>query len=189
LTTEFARGENVETRRSNEEASVNLNVLTVDDAAEIAESVKRSGKSGNEIAREGKQRLPGATPQVSADDLYTQVLKFVPTPLIGLYLFTVNAALSAFSGKGERVALWVIFGVFTLAIIGFLRTRKVRRGGQIALSVLAFIAWVAASPGPFQAIKDYPEVIGTFALTAVVLAVLVFQLKPLPKNVLEESMP
>ena len=168
---------------------MNLNILTVDDAAELAEAVKTSSKSGKAIAEEGKKRKPGATPQVAADDLYTQVLKFVPTPLIGLYLISVNAALSAFSGKGERVALWLIFLVFALAIIGFLRTREVRRTGQIAVSVAAFIAWTAASPGPFQAIKDYPEVIGTFALIAIVLAGVVFQLKPLPKDVLEEAKP
>ena len=120
---------------------MNLNVLTVDDAAELADAVKKSPKSGKQIAAEGQARKPGQTPQVTADDLYTQVLKFVPTPLIGLYLITVNAALSSFSGTDERVALWVIFAVFALAVIGFLRTRDVRRKGQIAVSVGAFIAW------------------------------------------------
>jgi hypothetical protein len=168
---------------------MNLNVLTVDDAAELADAVKNSPKSGKEIAEEGRARKPGQTPQVAADDPYTQVLKFVPTPLIGLYLITVNAALSSLSGKGERVALWIIFVVFALAIIGFLRNRDVRRTGQIAFSVAAFVAWCAASPGPFQAIKDYPEVIGTFALIAIGLAVAVFKLKPLPKDVLEEAKP
>ena len=168
---------------------MNLNVLTVDDAAELADAVKKSPKSGQEIAAEGQARKPGQTPQVTADDLYTQVLKFVPTPLIGLYLITVNAALSSFSGTDERVALWVIFAVFALAVIGFLRTREVRRKGQIAVSVGAFIAWCAASPGPFQAIKDYPEVIGTFALIAIVLATAVFKLQPLSREVLEDAKP
>jgi hypothetical protein len=57
------------------------------------------------------------------------------------------------------------------------------------VSVAAFIAWVAASPDPFQAIKGYPEVIGTFALIAVVLGSLVFQLKPLPDRVINDSKP
>lgn len=168
---------------------MNLNVLTVDDAAKIADAVKGSEKSGKEIAEDGKERKPGETPQVAADDLYSQVVKYVPTPLIGLYLITVNAALGALSGDGERVALWIIFALFAIAVVGFLHTRKVRRRGQIALSVVAFTAWVAASPGPFQAINGYPEVIGTFALIAVVLFVLVFQLKPLPQNVIDDSKP
>jgi hypothetical protein len=168
---------------------VNLNIFTVTDGAKIAAAVKDTPKTPQEIAEEGKAAVPGQTPQVTGDDLYTQILKYVPTPLIGLYLLTVNAALSAFDGDGERVALWIIFGVFTLAVIFFLRSRQVRRVEQIAISTVAFIAWVAASPGPFQAIRGYPEVIGTFALIAVVLVTVVFQLKPLPDNVLNESKP
>jgi hypothetical protein len=168
---------------------MNLNILTVKDATTLAQAVKDSPKTPEEIAREGKDALPGETPQVTADDLYTQVLKFVPTPLVGLYLLSVNAALSAFDGKDERTALWIIFIVFTVAVIFFLRTRKVRRAKQIAISVAAFVAWVAASPGPFQAIKNYPEVIGTFALVAMVLVILVFQIKPLADEELKESAP
>jgi hypothetical protein len=170
-------------------SSINLNVLTIEDATRVADAVKETEKSAQTIATEGKERSPGSTPQVTADDLYAQVVKYVPTPLIGLYLFAVNAALSSFAGKGERVALWIIFCVFVLATIGFLRNRGVRRPGQIALSVAAFIAWIAASPGPFQAIKEYPEVIGTFALLAVVLVTLVFRLKPLPDAVINEIKP
>lgn len=168
---------------------MNLNIMTVGDAARIADAVKATPKSGVEIAAEGRRRTPGTTPQVSADDLYMQVVKYVPTPLIGLYLLAVNAALSAFSGDAERVALWVIFGVFGLSVIGFLRTRKVARVEQIGMSVAAFVAWVAASPGPLQAIEGYPEVIGTFALLAIVLVAIVFQLRPLPDAVLEASKP
>ena len=168
---------------------MNLNVFTVEDATTVAEAVKETNKSARAIAAEGKERKPGETPQIAADDIYTRVLKYVPTPLIGFYLFFVNAALSSFSGDEERVALWIIFVVFALAVIAFLRTRGVKRPGQIALSLAAFVAWVAASPGPFQAIKDYPEVIGTFALGAVALAAVVFQLKPLPATVLEHAKP
>jgi hypothetical protein len=168
---------------------VNLNILTVDDAAAVADAVKATDKSPREIATEGRDRRPGETPQVTADDLYAQVVKYVPTPLIGLYLLAVNAALSAFSDDDERIALWVIFVVFVLAVIGFLRTRGVHRPLQIGVSIAAFVAWVAASPGPFQAIKDYPEVIGTFALLAVVLVTLVFRLKPLPTSVINDAKP
>jgi hypothetical protein len=168
---------------------VNLNVVTLDDAERMAEAVKATSKPPREVAAEGRRRSGGRTPQVTADDLYTQVVKYVPTPLIGLYLVAVNAALSSFSGRTERWALWIIFVVFAVAIIWFLRTRNVRRPAQIVLSVAAFVAWVAASPGPFQAIKDYPEVIGTFALLAVVLVTLVFRLKPLPDDVIDDAKP
>ena len=102
--------------------------------------------------------------------------------MIGLYLLAVNAALSAFSGDVERGFLWGIFVVFTLAVIGFLHTRKVRRRQQIAVSVAAFVAWVMASPGPFQAIEGYPEVLGTFALLTVVLAAVVFRWTPIAQG-------
>src|SRR3712207_5366827 len=112
-----------------------LNIVTADDATRMAAAVKQTPKTPREIAEDGQRRTPGETPQVTADDLYTQVLKFVPTPLIGLYLFAVNAALSSFQGDTERTVLWVIFIVFVLAVIGFLRSRKVHRVRQIALSV------------------------------------------------------
>ena len=73
--------------------------------------------------------------------------------------------------------------------MGFLRKRKVHRFSQIAISVAAYVAWVMASPGPFQVINDYPEVIGTFALLAIVLVTVVFQVKPLPESVIEDSKP
>lgn len=168
---------------------MNLNIFTEADAATVAEAVKSSEKSGAKIAHEAKARKEGETPQVAADDLYSQVMKYVPTPLLGLYLVAVNAALSSFSGSTERVALWVIFGVFAISVIGFLRTRKVERWEQIGISVAAFVAWVAASPGPLQAIDNYPDVIGTFALIGVVLVALVFQLKPLPADVIKDSGP
>jgi hypothetical protein len=168
---------------------VNLNIFTANDAARVAEAVKATEKSGTDIALEGQARKPGETPQVSADDLYSQIVKYVPTPLLGLYLLAVNAASSSFSGNTERVTLWVIFIVFGVAVVGFLRTRKVDRWTQIGISVAAFAAWVAASPGPFQAIAGYPDVIGTFALIAVVLVTLVFHLNPLPDEVINDSKP
>ena len=168
---------------------MNLNVMTKEDAARIADAVKATDKPADEIAEEARDRPPGETPQVAADDLYSQVLKYVPTPLIGLYLIAVNAALSSFDGDAERWALWIIFVLFALAVIAFMRTRKVHRVKQIAVSLGAFVAWVAASPGPFQAIKDYPEVMGTFALLAVALAATVFQLKPLPDEAVDKAKP
>lgn len=168
---------------------MNLNIFTEADATAVAQAVKQSPKSATEIAEQARARKPGETPQVAADDLYSQVLKYVPTPLLGLYLVAVNAAASSFSGNTERVTLWVIFGIFAISVVGFLHTRKVKRWEQIAVSVAAFVAWVAASPGPFQAIHNYPDVIGTFALIAVVLVTLVFHLKPLPDDVIESSEP
>lgn len=168
---------------------MNLNIFTQDDASKVADAVKATPKSGAQIAQEAKDRPPGETPQVAADDIYSQVLKYVPTPLLGLYLVAVNAAVSSFSGNTERVTLWVIFGIFAISVVGFLRTRKVERWEQVAISVAAFVAWVAASPGPFQAIHNYPDVIGTFALIAVVLVTLVFHLKPLPDDVINDSAP
>ena len=49
---------------------MNLNIMTVADAAKITEAVKASPKPANTIADEGRKRATGKTPQVAADDLY-----------------------------------------------------------------------------------------------------------------------
>jgi hypothetical protein len=165
---------------------MNLNVITPEDATAITEEVKRPENPTPKIARRGKKK-PGAVPQVTEDDLYTRLLKYIPTPLIGLYLLLINGALSAFDGKTRTVAAWVLFAVFAVSIIPFLRTRAVRRPSQVATSVAAFVAWAIASPGPFSILGGWNAFYGTIALGVMTLFVLIYQAKPLPANVLAET--
>jgi hypothetical protein len=169
---------------------MNLNVITPQDATVLASAVKTTPKEPEDIAAEGQARPTGTTPQVAADDLYTKVVKYIPTPLIGLYLVMINLFLSGFeSERSKEIACWITFGVFTILVVLFLRNRKVHRPHQIAVSVGAFIAWATASPGPFQLIGGWKEWIGTAALVAVSAIFVVWQVKPLPQDVLNESAP
>jgi hypothetical protein len=165
---------------------VNLNIITDKDAEIITEEVKKTEHSTERIAKRRRKKT-GDTPQVTEDDLYTRLLKYIPTPLIGLYLLLVNGALSAFDGDAKTAVTWGLFGLFTLAIIPFLRTRKVRRRSQIAVSVLAFVAWAIASPGPFGLLGGWNAFYGTIALGLMTLFLIVFQAKPLDEAILKET--
>ncbi len=81
---------------------MNLNVMTVGDAAKIADAVKSSDQSGAAIAQDGKQRTGGETPQVSADDTYSMLLKLVPVPLLGFYLALENLFLTNMGRSSTR---------------------------------------------------------------------------------------
>jgi len=171
---------------------MNLNIMTTEDATRLTEAVKASPKSAETIASEGQAAVPGNTPQVSADDVYTQILKYIPSALIGLYLLIVNVLVGSISSKeidAKRLWCGVTFGVFLLLIPIFLRSRKVARWSQIVISMLAFAAWAAASPGIFELIKGYPDWIGTIALALALALFVSFRVSPLPENVINDSAP
>src|SRR5947208_14679411 len=103
---------------------MNLNVLTVNDAASIGDAVKASSKTGSQIAQDGKDRIGGETPQVSADDTYSKLLKLVPVPMLGFYLALENLFLANMSSKPHKVtfftaspkevAAWLILVAFVI---------------------------------------------------------------------------
>jgi hypothetical protein len=166
---------------------MNLNVITAADAEVVADTVKKTPTSATDIARKGKTKKSGQVPQVSEDDLYARLLKYIPAPLIGLYLMATNTIIGAASGTAEKVLCWIALAGFSVLIVVFLLNRAVRRKRQIAVSVVAFLAWAAASPGPFQLIDGWNEWMGTLALIAAVAVFIAVNIKPLPKEVLEES--
>jgi hypothetical protein len=63
------------------------------------EAVKESPKRPQEVATEGQGRSPGSTPQVAADDLCIQVLKYIPSPL---YLLIVIVLVGSIGLRGSR---------------------------------------------------------------------------------------
>lgn len=169
---------------------VNLNIMTPEDAAAIGQSVKQSEKSAQVIATEGQQRRTGKTPQVTADDAYTRILKYIPAPLIGLYLLIVNALLGSLDETNHhdarRWACWIILVVFAALIAAYLHNTGVKRTSQIVVSILAYLAWAAASPGPFQLLHWWNDGYATAALGVVLAIAFAFQLNPLPDTAISD---
>jgi hypothetical protein len=164
---------------------VDLNVFTSRDAERVAAKVKATTEAPRDIAERGVTAK--AAPQVTTDDLYARILKYIPAPLIGLYLMITNLWLGVLKGGAEEVAAWITLVAFAALVVAFLLNRKVRRKSQIAVSVLAFVAWAAASPGPFELIGGWNEAFGTIALAAAVALLVVFRPGPLPDSVIEET--
>ena len=162
-----------------------LDIVTTPDAVKMATAVRQKTEAPTSIAARGKREKPA--PQVTKDDLYTKLLKFIPAPLIALYLTLTNLVLGAASGTLEKVILWVLFAFFALMVFFYLRQRGVHRMSQIGLSVVAFIAWATASPGPFQLIHWWKEWIGTLTMGILVTLLVVFQPAPLPDNVVDDT--
>lgn len=161
---------------------MDLNVYTQGDAEEAAKTVKNDPASPKDIADPDKPTSSGET--LTKDDVYTRVLKYVPAPLIGLYLMATNLVISQ-ADNGEQpseLTLWIILAVGALATIGYLVRRKVKRLGQIALSVIAFFAVASASPGPFQQIEDWNELWGTLALIGAAVVLIVFKPGEIPEE-------
>lgn len=165
---------------------MNLNVFTAEDAESAATKVVSSEQHAKSLARRGTQNAAKA-PQVTEDDLYARLLKYIPAPLIGLYLMAVNAIAGATSGNLERGLSWATLAVFAIAVPVYLRKRGVVRRAQFIISLAAFAAWAAASPGPFQLLSGWNELYGTLALIGAVLVLIVLQIKPLPPDVINET--
>jgi hypothetical protein len=159
---------------------MNLNVVTEEDAVRAVDDVKSDTAPAPDIANESTETDSGTVPQVTVDDLYSRLLKFIPAPLIGIYLMVTNLILDG--NDANESLLWIVFAFFVAATAAYLMVRKVKRIGQIAVSVLAFGAFAAASPGPFQQLDGWESLYGTLALAAVAVVLIVFKPSPLPKE-------
>lgn len=163
---------------------MDLNVYTEEDAKNAVEEVKKDPAPPEDIADPDRETASGDT--VTKDDVYAKVIKFVPAPLIGIYLMATNLVIAdADTDKGEtpdETLLWIILGFFLVATVGFLVVRKIKRPLQIGLSVVAFAAIAAATPGPFQQIDDWNELWGTLALVAAAVPLIVFRPGELPEE-------
>ena len=180
---------------------MNLNVFTEKDAERVASAVKKTSETAESIARRGVER-GRATPQVTEDDLYSKVLKYIPAPLIGLYLFLANLVLNegsndqreidlgmlgSFSTTGKQALLWILVALFAVLTPIYLRRNEFQRTGQLLASVVAFLAFVAASSGPQQLYDWWHPWYASLILGLAVLLLLVFRPRPLPENVLQET--
>jgi hypothetical protein len=178
---------------------MNLNIFTVKDATRVADAVRTTNKSGEQIAKDGELAVGGDTPQVSADDVYSQLLKIVPVPLLGFYLAFENLWLTVagddrhkilfVTASSKQFATWATLVVFAVLIPLFLLQNKVHRGTQIGVAVLAFVVLATASQGPFQLLSGWKEWIGTAALFAMGVVLLFYRPRDLTNEELEHSGP
>ena len=147
---------------------MNLNVITQDDAEKLADAVKTTDTPAPTIANPNTSNGP----QVTADDLYARLLKYIPAPLLGIYLFLVNAVVKINDHSLRQVAVIAWYVVMAVLVVVYLRTRKVKRNSQIGVALLAFTGYAFASSGPDKAFGWYDPLMGSAAL-AIVAAVLV----------------
>lgn len=156
---------------------MNLNFITAEDAEAAVEAVRAdTATPAGDVANPGTTTPAGTNPQVTRDDLYSKVLKFVPAPIIGIYLMATNFVIGQ-ADKNEDPNQGVLFGalvVFLLATLAFLVVRKVRIG-QIIVSTLAFAVIASASPGWFQYQGWWEAEYATYALIVAGLSIVVFR--------------
>jgi hypothetical protein len=180
---------------------MNLNVFTVADATKVAEKVKLTGKTAGAIATDGQEKEPGKTPQVSADDTYTKLLKYVPVPLLGFYLAIEGTLLSGlehynkvhkvlfFKGSTKEYICWATLVVFAALVPWYLQRNGVKRPLQLTVSAVCFVALAAASQGPFQLWDDWKAWIGSVALFVAGTILYLYNPDPLPDDVIGDVNP
>jgi hypothetical protein len=163
---------------------MDLNVITTEDAVTTVGKVKADPAAAAEIADPKRETAAGKVPEVTADDLYSRLLKYIPGPQIGIYLFVTNAVYGATDDDKDpsEALLWIVLVFFLAATVAWLVRRGVKRLGQIVVSVLAFVAFATASPGPFQLISGWDALYGTLAIAGVAVVMIVFQPGELPTD-------
>ncbi|HEX5619361.1 MAG TPA: hypothetical protein VFX51_13135 [Solirubrobacteraceae bacterium] len=178
---------------------MNLNVITPHDAARMTAAIKESDKTATTIAEEATQAPTGETPQVSADDVYTTLLKIVPVPLLGFYLAFQTLWLSVagddtheflfITATSKQFATWATLIVFLVLVVLFLLQRKIKRGLQYIVTVVAFAVLATASQGPFQLASWWKEWIGTAALFGMGVVLIFYQPRDLSADDIAKMTP
>ena len=86
------------------------------------------------------------------DSYLTRVLKLIPAEVVSLYVTVTALAASAPAGSYPVITQWCAFVLGLLGTPYYLWVlAKVRKVGQIVLSMAAFFVWVAALGGhPFD---------------------------------------
>lgn len=129
----------------------------------------------------GTAAPPGGVTPPTADDLVSKLLKFVPIPVLGLYLMAVGVVGSATEGSEQENWLLGLLVLFTLATLAFVkRVLHVQRGSQLLVSGVAFLVYVFAIGDWFATRSWYDPFQGTLALIAFALVALIYQPKELP---------
>jgi hypothetical protein len=103
-----------------------------------------------------EQLQSGATVAAPPDDYADRLMKYIPTEGVGFWLAVSGMIQSAGDDIPKEGLLWLFFVIGLVFTFGWMR-RQTRIPGkptawtQIGLSCGAFIVWVFATGGPFEA--------------------------------------
>lgn len=117
----------------------------------------------------------------TADDALDKLFKYIPSITVATYL-AIQGIITQVHDPSVRK--WVLVAVVVILLAGtylFLTARKVRRVTQLAASLGAFVVWVFALGGPFQAFwGGYEAWMGSIALMLGAYLLAVWNPPPLP---------
>jgi hypothetical protein len=125
----------------------------------------------------------GAPAPTSRDDALDKLFKFIPSITVGTYL-AIDGVVVQLSDATTRK--WVLLLVSVVMLAGtylFLKRRGVSRAQQILASLGAFVVWVFALGGPFDAFWDgWEEWMGSVALFLGAFLLVAWKPDPLPES-------
>jgi hypothetical protein len=105
---------------------------------------------------------------------FDRVLKYIPADVVAAWIFISGVIATATAGPTETV-LWIVFVIVTiLTALWTWRQTEPELGPattQIVIATIAFVVWVFALGGPFQALPFYQPWIGSVVLVLFTLAV------------------
>jgi hypothetical protein len=159
--------------------SFNRNIMTSVDITNW-----KAAATGSRGAPETFTAGPPAAPEgaPTADEFLTRLVKYVPLEIIGFYL--VVAGVLDSNVKTARAHAWSLGALLLISAIATAiydrRILRVRRGQQIAISVVGLVVYVFATGGWFATTTWYQPFFASLAVPAFALVVLLWQLPALP---------
>jgi hypothetical protein len=114
------------------------------------------------------QSFQSAGAEVSVDQYFDRLLKYIPGDVVGAWVASQGLIKSA-TDAPQTSLLWITFGVgvvFT-AVWTLKQTSEPRKQSAITqtlISIGAFIVWVLALGGPFETLEFYRPVYGSLLL-------------------------
>jgi hypothetical protein len=114
-------------------------------------------------------------PPPTKDEYLGRLIKYIPTEIVGLYLFLAGIIPSKTSGP-DYDSLWVVFWICLVLTFVYMWRATRSPGGkplwiQVVIATIAFPIWVAAIGGPFVTLSWYK---GYFASALLAIATVVF---------------
>ncbi len=158
----------------------NRNIITKEDASNFDLARRRAGPMPATLETDPPAPAPGNS-STQGDDFLTQLVKFIPIEILGLY--TLVASIVAANAASDGVRGWWLFGLFigsvVLAPLYTWRVGKVIRPGQNVASAVAMAVYVFAVGGWFTTLSWYQQWYGAIAVSVAVVLLALFNLKPL----------
>jgi hypothetical protein len=145
---------------------MNRNIVTPEDARRAATKVVRTA-GGREL---------------TADDYWTRVLKYVPVEIVSAYLLLKNMLEGAYV-PGSFARLVSLEVLFTLGLLGTWAYAKLRlqivRNTQIAVTVVGYCAWAFAAGSFLAEFGWYSPWMATASIVIFGVVVQIVKLPPL----------